>query len=123
MSGRDQDVLGRDTRFMAGLGADRTGEDRRHADQIAEDEGRLLFVLVKIYRLGMERVVHSGAEPLIEIAAHAVANWRGNVRHGHTHLQLGRLQRGRSRGNERNPNKKKKPARFHKRTLTTNLRG
>ena len=82
--GCNQDVRGRDAGFPAGDYSRPFRDGLRHADQIAENQRCLFLGLLKVNRFGVQRVVHAGAEPLVEVAAHAIAHRRGDVRHGHT---------------------------------------
>ena len=81
------DVLDRNAGGFAGFLAGLRRDVERHADQIAEHERRRFVALLKDDRLGVERVLHAGAEPLVEVAAHAKRNRRRDIDDGDAGLR------------------------------------
>ena len=67
---------------VGGARARAVGHAARHADQVAEHQRRGNVALAKDEGLRLKRIFDASAEPLIEVAAHAVADRRGNVDRG-----------------------------------------
>jgi len=96
----DQDVVAGDAGLLLGLLPRATRDLGGDADQVAEDQRRLLPALAEHEGLGLERVMNAGAQALAEIPAHPVRYRRGDVDHGHPGLKL-RAPGGRRRGTDR----------------------
>ena len=94
--GCNQDVRGRNAGFPAGDHSRPVRDGLRNADQIAENQRCLFLGLLKVNRFGVQRVVHACAEPFVEVAAHPVADRRGDLRYADTRLQFARLRSRRS---------------------------
>ncbi len=85
--GGDRDVRCGNARAR---GCPRTHVERhglRHPQQIAHDERRARRTLLKHQRLGLERILLSGRQTLGEVPVHAIADRRGDVDLGQSHLQ------------------------------------
>ncbi len=94
----DQNVRSGDPRLLGRLFAGPAGNIGRDADQVAENKRRLLVPLTKDDSLGLERIMGPRIEPLVEIAAHPIAEGRSDVDNRHAGLKVGCGCQGRNDG-------------------------
>src|SRR5262249_8093683 len=85
----DEDVCRGDPGCLASLLACTARNVQGDADQVAENERRPLIPVGEEGGLGQERIVRSGVEPVVEIAAHAVILRRRDIHDGNPRLKIG----------------------------------
>ena len=112
VGGGETDVRTGDPRFTLDSLADDVGEIGGDHDQVAADDCRRAVPLAEHKRLGMERILRAGGEPLEVVAAHRIGAGGCDVGSGDAGPQR-RLGSRQSRRSQRHPGQSRHDQRQH----------